>query len=98
LSRAHARNGIRDDRARTIVPGEQRRHRNLAAQQAMRHLDEQTGAIATLAVGVEAAAMGEAGESEGAKRDRFMAELGGGDKAHSTGSPGRGEVPRPGKA
>jgi hypothetical protein len=64
----------------------------------MRYLDEQTGAIATLAVGVQAAPMSETGESEGTKLDRFVAELGGGDKAHSTGSPGRGEVPRPGKA
>jgi hypothetical protein len=33
-----------------------------------------------------------------AKRYRFVPKLGGGDKAHSTGCPVRGEVPRPGKA
>jgi hypothetical protein len=42
--------------------------------------------------------VGETGESLGPEGDGFVAERGGGDKAHSTGGPGLGQVPRPGKA
>ena len=73
-------------------------HRDVAAEQALRHLDQQAGAVSALAVGVEAAAMGEPGEGLRAERDRLVAQLRGGDKAHAAGCPVRGEVPRPGKA
>ena len=95
--KAQALDGIGDDSARTLVPSEQRRDRELPAEKAVRYLDQQACAIPALAVGVEAAAVREARQSLGAKGDRLMAEPGGGDKAHSTGCPGRRQVPRPGK-
>ena len=88
--KSSARHCVGDDPARPLVPLEQDGHRDLAAEQAVRHLDQEAGAISALAVGVEAAAMGEAGEGLSAERYGFVAEVGGGHKAHSTGCPVRG--------
>jgi hypothetical protein len=53
---------VGDYRARSIVPCEQSRHRQLSADQALRDLDQKARAIATLAIGVKAAAMGKSGK------------------------------------
>ena len=70
----------------------------MVAHQAAGDLDQEAGAVTALAVGVEAAAMGEPGQGPHAQGDRFMAELGRGDKAHAAGCPASGHVPRPGAA
>jgi hypothetical protein len=83
--------------ASPFVPREQRDDRAPAAEQAVGDLDQQSGAVAALAVGVEPTAVGESGQGLHTESDGLVAELGRGDKSHSAGGPGRGKLPRPGK-
>ena len=64
----------------------------------MRDLDQQSRAVAALAIRVEAAAVGEASQRGDAQADRLVAELGRGDKSHAAGRPGCGKLPGPCKA
>ena len=63
----------------------------------MRNLDQQTGAVAALAIGIQTTAVRQARERLHAEGDSLVAELGGGDKTHAAGRAGLGEVSRPGE-
>ena len=100
VRKAHASvgDGCFDDGAGPRVPFEKRCHRVLPTEQPVWDLDQQAGAVATLAVSVETATVGEARQRVDPESHRLMAELRGGDEAHAAGRAGRGEVPGPGKA
>ena len=96
----HARSGDRsfDDSASAVIPLEESDDCEWPAQQTVRDLDQQARAVAALAVSVQAAAVGEARERGDAEPDGFMAELGRGDKTHSTRGPAFWEVTWPREA
>ena len=87
-----------EDLTATAVPLEQRRDCDVPAEQTVRYLDQEPGAIAALAVGVEATAMGEASERAHAECDRLVSRVGGRDEAHPASRATCGELPCPGKA
>ncbi len=87
-----------DQLASPLVPIEHDADRVSAAQQLLRDLDQQAGAVAALTVRVETASVGQPGERLDAERDGVVAEVGRGNEAHAAGSSFRREVPRPGKA
>src|SRR5206468_2082620 len=58
----------------------------------------QARAVAALAVGVEAAPVGEARERPHPELDRLVAELGRGDKTHAASGSAGGQLPPPGTA
>ena len=87
-----------NDPARPLIPIEQHGHRELAAEEAVRNLDQQTSAVAALAVRVEAAPVGQPRQRLNSEFHRFMTETGGGDEAHAAGGPAGGHMPRPGAA
>ena len=68
------------------------------AEKAIRDLDQQPGAVAAHAVGVEPAPMREPRERLHGEPDSLVAKLGRGHKTHAAGGAARGEIPRPLKA
>src|SRR5205823_2680081 len=87
-----------DEPSSAAIPLEEDDHREIAAKQFPWDLDQQSRAVAALAVGVETSAMRQPGERLHAEGDRLVAESGGGHEAHAACRPGVGEIPRPGKA
>ena len=80
------------------VPVEQHNDSVASAEEAIRDLDQQPGAVAAHAVGVEPAPMREPRERLHGEPDSLVAKLGRGHKTHAAGGAARGEIPRPLKA
>ncbi len=95
---AGAGNRFGDDRPGLLVPLEQDRQGEVVSDQAVRHLDQEARAVTALAVRVEAAAMGEAGQGLDAQGHGFVAQLGRGHEPHPARGPAVGHLPRPGMA
>ena len=80
---------LREDLPSPLVPLEEDGDRGVGSEKAARDLDHESGAVAALAVGVQAAPMGQAGERGHAHSDHVVGGFGagGGHEAHAAGRP-----------